>query len=177
MRCVLRDGAARLLRMTNSVFVMVRSAKRVSNHALLAMVATLCIAAASDPAERLPDPAQEARARHIFQEVRCLVCQNESIDDSEAELAGDLRRIVRRQVAEGRSDEQIRAFLVARYGEFVLLKPPFSAGNLALWVGPFVVVLVGALLMAALLRRRADPDALSAEEEARLSELTNQHDD
>jgi cytochrome c-type biogenesis protein CcmH len=82
--------------------------------------------AAADPAERLPDPVQEARAREIFREVRCLVCQNESIDDSEAALAGDLRQVVRDQVKQGRSDKQIRAFLVERYGEFVLLKPPFS---------------------------------------------------
>jgi cytochrome c-type biogenesis protein CcmH len=144
---------------------------------LLAFFAVLCIAAASDPAERLPDPSQEARARTIFREVRCLVCQNESIDDSEAQLAGDLRKIIRQQVAAGRSDEQIRQFLVARYGEFVLLKPPFSAGNLALWVGPFVVVIVGGLLLLVLLRRRATPDALSDEEEARLSGLLHNRDD
>jgi cytochrome c-type biogenesis protein CcmH len=138
---------------------------------LLAIAAIFCIAAASDPAERLADPAQEARARELFTQVRCLVCQNESIDDSEAQLAGDLRRIIRQQVAAGRSDAQIRQFLVARYGEFVLLKPPFSIGNAALWVGPFVVVLVGGLLLVMLLRRRVAPEALSAEEEARLSAL------
>ena len=143
---------------------------------LLAIAAVFCIAAASDPAERLPDPAQEARARALFTEVRCLVCQNESIDDSEAQLAGDLRRIVRQQVAAGRSDAQIRQFLVARYGEFVLLKPPFSIGNAALWAGPFVVVLVGGLLLLALLRRRPAPDALSPEEEARLSALLQNRD-
>ena len=144
---------------------------------LLAIAAVFCIAAASDPAERLPDPSQEARARTIFREVRCLVCQNESIDDSEAQLAGDLRRIVRQQVAAGRSDEQIRQFLVARYGEFVLLKPPFSAGNLALWAGPFVVVIVGGLLLLVLLRRRASPEALSDDEEARLAALLQSRDD
>jgi cytochrome c-type biogenesis protein CcmH len=144
---------------------------------LIAFMGALCIAAASDPAERLSDPSQEARARAIFQEVRCLVCQNESIDDSEAQLAGDLRKIIRQQVAAGRSDEQIRQFLVARYGEFVLLKPPFSAGNLALWVGPFVVVIVGGLLLLVLLRRRATPDALSDDEEARLAALLQSRDD
>lgn len=143
---------------------------------LLAIAAVLCIAAASDPAERLPDPAQEARARELFREVRCLVCQNESIDDSEAQLAGDLRKIVRQQVAAGRSDAQIREFLVARYGEFVLLKPPFSMGNLMLWVGPFGVVLVGGLLLLALLRRRSATEALSAEEEARLTALLQSRD-
>jgi len=143
---------------------------------LIGLAALLCIAAASDPAERLADPAQEARARQIFQEVRCLVCQNESIDDSEAELAADLRQVVRGQVAAGRSDAQIRDFLVARYGEFVLLKPPFSAGNAALWAGPFVVLLLGALLLVVLLRRRAEPAALSTEEEARLSALLDKRD-
>lgn len=143
----------------------------------LAIAAVFCIAAASDPAERLPDPSQEARARTIFREVRCLVCQNESIDDSEAQLAGDLRKIIRQQVAAGRSDAQIRQFLVARYGEFVLLKPPFSAGNLALWVGPFVVVIVGGLLLLFLLRRRAAPEVLSDDEEARLATLLQSRDD
>jgi cytochrome c-type biogenesis protein CcmH len=143
---------------------------------LIALFAVLTMAAASDPAERLADPGQEARAREIFREVRCLVCQNESIDDSEAELAADLRQVVRGQVAAGRSDEQIRDFLVDRYGEFVLLKPPFSAGNAALWAGPFVVLLLGALILAVLLRRRADPVALSPEEEARLSALMDKRD-
>ncbi|HEX6861048.1 MAG TPA: cytochrome c-type biogenesis protein [Caulobacteraceae bacterium] len=144
---------------------------------LAALAATLCIAAASDPSERLPDPAQEARARELFKEVRCLVCQNESIDDSEADLAADLRQIVRRQVAAGRSDEQIRQFLVARYGEFVLLKPPFSAGNLALWIGPFLVLILGGVLLIALVRGRPQPEALSPEEEARLAELMNKRGD
>jgi cytochrome c-type biogenesis protein CcmH len=87
---------------------------------LAALAAVFCMAAAADPAERLPDPSQEARARHIFEQVRCLVCQNESIDDSQAELAHDLRQIVRDQVRQGRSDDQIKDFLVQRYGEFVL---------------------------------------------------------
>lgn len=146
---------------------------------LLAILAALvCLAgAAADPAERLPDPAQEARARAIFREVRCLVCQNESIDDSEAALAGDLRSIVRDQVKQGRSDPQIRAFLVERYGEFVLLKPPFSLGNALLWATPVIALVLGAGLMIMLLRRRAapssgdNPEALSQAEEARLQVL------
>ncbi|MDB5457157.1 MAG: cytochrome c-type biosis protein CcmH, partial [Caulobacter sp.] len=135
-----------------------------------------CLAAAADPTERLADPAQEARARAMFREVRCLVCQNESIDDSQAELAHDLRQIVRGQVAQGRTDGQIRAFLVARYGEFVLLKPPFSAGNALLWLTPLVVLLAGGGLMVAILRRRApaaEADALSDEETRRLQGLLN----
>ena len=111
--------------------------------------AVFCLAAASDPAERLADPAQEARARDLFQEVRCLVCQNESIDDSNAELAADLRRLVREEVSAGRTDAQIRRYLVDRYGEFVLLKPAFSWGNGALWAAPFLVVVLVAAVTAA----------------------------
>nr|WP_269713881.1 cytochrome c-type biogenesis protein [Caulobacter sp. NIBR2454] len=136
--------------------------------------AVLCLAAASDPSERLADPAQEARARELFQEVRCLVCQNESIDDSEAELAGDLRRVVRDEIVAGRSDAEIRRFLVERYGEFVLLKPAFSAGNAALWLAPFGIVLVGGALLFGLLRRRPKAEALSVEEETRLKALLDQ---
>ena len=140
-----------------------------------ALAAVLCLGAASDPAERLPDPAQEARAREIFREVRCLVCQNESIDDSDAELARDLRMIVREQVKAGRSEGEIKRFLTDRYGEFVLLAPSFSAGNLALWIGPFLVVLAGAALLVKRLRTRTPEPELDAEEAARLDRLT--HDD
>jgi cytochrome c-type biogenesis protein CcmH len=142
---------------------------------LAALAAVACMAAASDPSERLSDPAQEARARGLFKEVRCLVCQNESIDDSEAALAHDLRVLVRDQVKQGRSDDEIRAFLTERYGEFVLLKPPFSAGNAVLWLTPLGVLLAGGGLIVALLRRRrneqAAPETLSADEEARLQRL------
>jgi len=106
--------------------------------------AILCAAAsADDPEARLPNPAQEARARHLFQQLRCVVCQNESIDDSQASLADDLRRIVRTQIAAGRSDVQVRDFLVQRYGEFILLKPTITWGNAALWLTPFVLILLG----------------------------------
>jgi cytochrome c-type biogenesis protein CcmH len=133
---------------------------------LVALAGALCLAAASDPAERLPDPAQEAQARAIFRDVRCLVCQNESIDDSQAELASDLRKIVREQVGAGRSDAEIKRFLTDRYGEFVLLTPRFSVGNLVLWVGPFLVVLAGAgLLMARLRGRSVDTELTPAEAE------------
>ncbi|HEX5378971.1 MAG TPA: cytochrome c-type biogenesis protein [Phenylobacterium sp.] len=133
--------------------------------------ALLCLAAASDPSERLPDPAQEARARVIFREVRCLVCQNESIDDSQAELAGDLRKLVRDEIKAGRSDAQVRAYLVSRYGEFVLLKPAFSIGNAALWGAPLAVVLVGLGLLGANLRKRAPEAELSKAEAERLARL------
>lgn len=132
----------------------------------------LIAGAASDPAEQLHDPAKEARARTLFKEVRCLVCQNESIDDSEAELASDLRRIVRQQVQAGASDVEVRRFLVDRYGKFVLLKPPFDAGTAALWMAPFAVVIIGA--GALFLRRRKgalDEAPLTAEERQKLQSL------
>jgi len=138
---------------------------------LAAIAAVFCMAAASDPAERLSDPAQEARAREIFQQVRCLVCQNESIDDSNAELAQDLRRIVRDQVREGRSDAEIKRFLTDRYGEFVLLRPSFSIGNAALWLGPFLVVVLGVVLLLARLRNRQPEVELDAADVERLRRL------
>jgi cytochrome c-type biogenesis protein CcmH len=138
----------------------------------VAFCAIALTAGASEPSERLADPAQEAQARALFREVRCLVCQNESIDDSEAQLAGDLRRIVREQVEAGRSDREIRAFLVERYGEFVLLKPPFSAGNAVLWLAPAGILLLGGALMVGLLRRREPAEGeLSRDEEERLRRL------
>jgi len=137
----------------------------------LIAVAALCMGAAADPAERLADSAQEARARELFREVRCLVCQNEAIEDSEADLAADLRRIVREQIVEGRTDAEIRAFLVERYGEFVLFRPPFSVENALLWLTPVLLLGAGAGLWLLLLRRREGPAPLSAEEEARLAAL------
>ena len=142
---------------------------------LVALAAALCLGAAADPAERLADPAQEARARSIFAEVRCLVCQNESIDDSQAELAGDLRKLVRDEIAAGRTDTEVRSYLVSRYGEFVLLKPAVSWGNAALWGAPAVVVIAGLGLMLAQLRRRKAEPELTTEEAERLSRLA-EHD-
>jgi cytochrome c-type biogenesis protein CcmH len=141
---------------------------------LAALAAVFCMAAASDPSERLPDPAQEARAREIFQQVRCLVCQNESIDDSQAELAHDLRQIVREQVRAGRSDQQIKHFLVDRYGEFVLLRPRFSLGNAALWFGPLGVVLLGLVLLLTRLRNRAPEPELQATDAERVRRLMDE---
>jgi cytochrome c-type biogenesis protein CcmH len=137
-----------------------------------AVAASLTMAAtAADPTQQLKDPAQEARARTLFRQIRCLVCQNESIDDSDADLADDLRKLVRAQVAEGRTDKQIQDYLVDRYGEFVLLKPSFSLGNAILWLAPFAVVL-GGVVVVLTRRRRNPPDApLTADEEARLAVL------
>jgi len=140
---------------------------------LAILAAVFCLAAASDPAERLADPAQEARARAIFSEVRCLVCQNESIDDSQAELAGDLRRLVRDQIKAGKSDDQVKAYLTDRYGEFVLLKPSFSWGNAALWGAPFLVVGLGIWLLARNLRTPRPSAELSEAEAARLADLAD----
>ncbi len=133
--------------------------------------AALCLAAAPDPSERLPDPQQEAMARELFAEIRCLVCQNESIDDSEAPLAADLRRIVRERVAAGQSEAEIKAFLTDRYGEFVLLRPTFSLGNLALWLAPLVALLAGLGLLVARLRNRGGEAELSPAEAQRLERL------
>jgi cytochrome c-type biogenesis protein CcmH len=130
--------------------------------------------AAGDPADRLADPGQEAHARTLFRNVRCLVCQSQSIDESDAPLAHDLRQVVRQQVAQGRSDAQIRAFLVSRYGQFVLLTPKASLGNAVLWLGPLLVVALGAAALAARRRAAAEPAGLSAQEEAALRDLSHE---
>ena len=131
---------------------------------------------AVEPTEMLKDPALEARARTIGQVLRCVVCQNQSIDDSSAEVARDMRRAVRDRLTAGDSDDQVFAYMVARYGDYVLLKPPFRTGTLVLWLGgPALLVVAGtALLIAA--RRRArrtvtPPAPLSAEERQRLDAL------
>lgn len=141
----------------------------------LSLVALLVLtlgAAAADPADRLADPAKEARARALFRDVRCLVCQSESIDESEAPLAHDLRQLIRSQVAQGASDGAIKRFLVSRYGQFVLLTPKASLGNAVLWVGPVLVVLAGAAVLLARGRRKLEPAELTAKEESELEELS-----
>ena len=141
--------------------------------ALTAVAAVLCMAAsAADPESRLKDPAQEARARSLFRQIRCLVCQNESIDDSDADLADDLRKLVRTQISQGRTDAEVRKYLTDRYGDFVLLKPRFSAGNAILWIGPFAVVLIGMAGVIMIRRRETETEPLSSEEEARILALS-----
>ena len=108
--------------------------------AALAVASSLAFAAEE---EKLADPAQEARARALQQELRCVVCQGQSLDESDAAIAHDLRRIIREQIAAGQSDEQIKQFLVARYGEFVLLRPPVAPETLLLWFGPAVLLALG----------------------------------
>ena len=134
--------------------------------AILAMLATLSPAFALSPDELLKDPALEKRARAISAELRCLVCQNQSIDDSDAPLAKDLRTLVREQLVQGKSDEEVLDFVVARYGEFVLLKPPLSAGTVLLWATPFVVLLIaGSMLLMRRKRVAAAPESPLSEAE------------
>jgi cytochrome c-type biogenesis protein CcmH len=146
---------------------------------LLLMIALLTSAPswAVQPDEVLSDPALEARARAISKELRCMVCQNESIDDSEAPLAHDLRVLVRERLKAGDSDQQIINFLVSRYGEFVLLRPPLSWHTAALWGTPPALVLFGIIMIVVVERRRratspqTAPLSLTAAEETRLAEI------
>ena len=128
---------------------------------------------AVEPGERLDDPVLEDRARTLSQDLRCLVCRNESIDESNAELARDLRVLVRERIVMGDSDDEVIAYLVDRYGEYVLLRPDRSGANLALWLAGPILLLVaagGAGVWIAR-RRRAEPQALAPEDKARLAEL------
>ena len=149
-------------------------------HALLLLVALMVSsqAWAVEPDEMLSNPALEARARAISKQLRCMVCQNELIDESQAPLARDLRVLVRQRIMAGDSDTQIINFLVSRYGEFILLKPPLSWHTLALWGAPPALLILGILMIVVVERRRATGQPalgaaarLSAAEEARLSEI------
>ena len=134
---------------------------------------------AIQPDEMLSNPKLEARARAIDKELRCLVCQNESIDDSNADLAHDLRVLVRQRVAAGDSDQQVKQYIVARYGNYVLLKPPFDAETYLLWLGPLVLLVIGAgaaILYYRRAARVAQTAPLSAEETRRLAALIGDND-
>ena len=151
---------------------------RTNTIAGLLLVAFCLLAApafAVQPDEILSDPALEARARDLSRELRCMVCQNQSIDDSDAPLARDLRLLVRERIAAGDSDSQVMDFLVARYGEFVLLKPRFESRTLLLWLVPPSLLAGGALALWIYGRRRSRAvDAvmtLTPDEEARLAKL------
>jgi cytochrome c-type biogenesis protein CcmH len=118
------------------------------------------------------DPALEKRVAGLAHELRCLVCQNQTLADSNAPLAVDLRNQIREQLKAGRSESDVREFMVARYGDFVLYKPPFKASTLALWIGPFVLLVLGAwLLWRRVARRPAPPPPLSEAERARAAKL------
>ena len=146
---------------------------------LLLMLLAVPAAHAVQPDEIMPDPAKEARARGLSRELRCMVCQNQSIDDSEAPLARDLRLLVRERIAAGDSDRQVIDFLVARYGQFVLLKPRFERETLLLWlVTPFALGLGGVALWLQARRRKSSAAAISpalnAEEQAQLAVLLSE---
>ena len=123
------------------------------------------------PDEMLPDRALETRAREVGQELRCLVCRNQSIDDSDADLAHDLRVLVRQRITAGDSNDQVIAYVRSRYGDFVLLRPPFEIATALLWGGPALILLLGGIALARFYRRRDEaPSApLSPEERRRLS--------
>lgn len=154
----------------------------------LTMLMVLLLASparAVDPGERLDDPALEERARGLSQELRCLVCQNQSIDDSDAPLAKDLRVLVRDRLTAGDTDAEVLSYIVDRYGEFVLLRPPLRAGTVLLWLAPFLVLLIGSASVLFYVRSR-QPGAveatapLSDAEKARLEEIViarDQRDD
>ena len=152
--------------------------RRLGAALALALMTLAAPALAADPSEMLKDPKLEARAEKLGKELRCLVCQNESIEDSNADLARDLRIIVREQIQAGATNEQVKQFVVDRYGDYVLLKPPFKASTLVLWVGPFVLFVVGLVAVWLFYRRRgvaagtpAQPAPLTEAEKRRLDAL------
>jgi len=152
----------------------------------LACLVLLCALAAApvgavEPDEMLDDPALEQRARELSAEIRCVVCQNESIDSSNADIARELRLLVRERLAAGDSDQQVLDYLVARYGDFVLLRPPMRPETYLLWFGPLAVLLLGAAAVFFYFRRQgkatAAAPALSADEEQRLARLLAEDED
>lgn len=152
---------------------------------LLALVAWSVPAGAVQPDEILSDPVLEKRARDIGQHLRCVVCQNQSIDDSNSDLAGDMRVLVRKRLQAGASDSEVIDYMVSSYGDYVLLDPPFKASTYVLWLGPAAIGLAGVAALVAFFRRRravaaSDDDGvatrLSADEEARFKKLLEEDD-
>lgn len=144
---------------------------------LLAWTMAAPAAFAVEPDERLANPALEARARALSEELRCLVCQNETIDESSAPLAHDLRVLLRQRIAAGDTDAQAVKFITDRYGDFVLLKPPVEPATYALWFGPIAVLLLASAGAFAYLRHRKaapPPPPLSAEEQRRVERLLDE---
>ncbi|MBL4802463.1 MAG: cytochrome c-type biogenesis protein CcmH [Emcibacter sp.] len=140
----------------------------------LFMMFSLNAAAIGVDEDRLSIPAQEARAQNIMKQLRCLVCQNQSIVESDAGLAVDLRAIVREQVLAGQSDEQILDFMTSRYGDWILLKPPFKTATLLLWLGPILLLLIGGFLVFRYIRQKPEkamPPPLNPEEKERLKHI------
>jgi cytochrome c-type biogenesis protein CcmH len=159
--------AARLLRFArNDIFVLLVAT-------IVWLIGMVTPAYAVRPDEMLPNPALEARSEQVGHELRCLVCRNQSIEDSEADLAHDLRLLVRQRIAAGDSDAQVVAYIRSRYGDFVLLRPPFESTTALLWAGPALILLLGGIAVFGFYRRRrhdAPPAApLSAEEQQRVT--------
>jgi len=137
------------------------------------------LANAVEPSEVLSDPALEARAREVGKGLRCVVCQNQSIDDSNADLAGDMRRLVRDRILKGDTNEQVMAYMVDRYGDFVLLDPPFKASTYVLWLGPGLIAGLGVLSVVVFYRRRSqdvdgEVSALENKNSPKTSPLNNE---
>lgn len=139
--------------------------------ALLFLLAVSMPALAVEPDEILSDPALEARARALSVGFRCLVCQNQSIDDSDAPLARDLRLLIRERLTAGSSDAEVKAYVVSRYGDFVLLKPPFDARTLLLWLSPFILLLAGLVFLATRRRAALADEPLTGDENRRVRDL------
>jgi cytochrome c-type biogenesis protein CcmH len=157
-----------------------RCARNDAVLALLAFITLLCLALpvhAVRPDEMLADPKLEARARDISKELRCLVCRNQSIDDSDADLAHDLRVLVRQRLTAGDTNQQVIAYIVSRYGDYVLLKPPFEVATWLLWGGPGLILLFGLWGIGRYMRRQSGltgPPPLTAEEQHRLAAMLEQ---
>ncbi len=136
------------------------------------------LAGAVEPRERLADPALEARARALSRTLRCLVCQNESIDESGADLARDIRVLLRERLAAGDSDAAARRFIVARYGDFVLLKPPLELATVVLWFAPVLLLISGGIAVVLYVRRRpeAEMPEMSEAERQRVAQLLRETD-
>ena len=146
---------------------------------LIAFAAVGLIAAepVPPPDRPLSDVGQEARAQRLFDDIRCVVCQHEAIADSPAGIASDMRRLVRDEIAAGRTDTEVKADLVARYGDFVLFKPPVRAGTWFLWFGPFAALIaVGGLFVVVSRRRKVETTPLSRDEEVRLADILAEGD-
>jgi cytochrome c-type biogenesis protein CcmH len=149
--------------------------KRIRLALLFSLMIASSLAHAVQPDEMLRDPALEARARALSAELRCMVCQNQSIDDSDASLARDIRLLIRERISQGQSNEAVRSFLVSRYGDFILLRPPFKAETLLLWTGAPLALAIGALaIWRAVRRRESAAPALTEAEEARLAAIVGE---
>ena len=148
----------------------------------LAMLAVLWLGLSAALAQeaQLANPQLEQRARDLSREIRCVVCQSQSVAESDADIAKDVRAIIREQIGAGKSDQEVRDYLVARYGDFVLFDPPFKASTYVLWIGPFAILAIGAIGVTVYFRRRAQEPArvseLSADERSRVERLLNERD-